>query len=76
MSKIKNFFKTLKTINSRQLKFFVLVIIMIVVIAGFSVYLLGFLISNINEALLSGGKKEKTAVEFAIERFEKLNIKR
>jgi hypothetical protein len=76
MSKIKDFFKTLKTINSRQLKFFVLVIIMIVVIAGFSVYLLGFLISNINEALLSGGKKEKTAVEFAIERFEKLNIKR
>jgi hypothetical protein len=76
MSKIKDFFKTLKTINSRQLKFFVLAIIMIVVIAGFSVYLLGFLISNINEALLSGGKKEKTAVEFAIERFEKLNIKR
>jgi len=70
------FVKIIKSINSRQLKFFVLVIILIAVIVGFSIYLLSFLIFNLNDALLSDTKKTKTMVEFDIERFEKLNIKR
>ncbi len=51
-----------------------LVIIMSVAVIGFSIYLIAFLLLNINAALLADEKGRQAPVKFEIERFEKLGL--
>lgn len=76
MEKIKSALRGIQKINTRQLKFFVLVIILSAIVIGFSIYLVVFLLSNLNAALVADKDSQKAPVKFEIERFEKLNIGR
>lgn len=68
------FLKQLKKVNTRQLKFFLLVITLSALLIGFSVYTVTFLLSNLDDALGTQEVRKVQPPSFEVERFEKLNL--
>lgn len=70
------FFKTIKKGSARQLKFFLLVIILAAVVVGFSIYTVIFLLSNLDNALSADEVIKMEPPKFELERFEALNLRK
>lgn len=59
--------------HSKQSRFYLTAFFLLAILVGFSIYLLTFLITNLNIAL--GSEKKRTPVQtFELEKFESLNL--
>lgn len=73
---MNEFIKKVKKTNIRQLKFFVLVFALVVLLVSLSVYTVFFLLTNLNKALSADKDIKTSPLLFEIERFERLNLKK
>lgn len=64
----------MKAINTRQIEFIVLIIILALLVIGFSVYNVAFLLTNLDKALGADEAMKAKPINFEIERFEKLEL--